>query len=145
MSNYAIGHSVACTDLFLNFPVQKLKISHKEVAKVFSDTYRKDFAAKIFKDCVKLVVKDIVDNNVDFQLPNIGRKKAYLRMLKATGEDFKNAYRKGKWHNIDFIASNFTGYQIGFVRDYEGKMSYTKPVYINKDVIANKVNQGVQY
>jgi len=31
-------------------------------------------------------------------------------MKKTSGKDFKNAFKNGKWKDIDFLSSNFTGY-----------------------------------
>jgi hypothetical protein len=31
-------------------------------------------------------------------------------MNKTQGKDFKNAFKKGKWRDVDFLTSNFTGY-----------------------------------
>jgi hypothetical protein len=31
-------------------------------------------------------------------------------MQRTTGEDFKKAFKRGKWRDVDFITSNFSGY-----------------------------------
>jgi hypothetical protein len=31
-------------------------------------------------------------------------------MKRTEGDDFKNAFRRGKWRDVDFITSNFCGY-----------------------------------
>jgi hypothetical protein len=31
-------------------------------------------------------------------------------MKRTEGDDFKKAFRRGKWRDVDFIASNFCGY-----------------------------------
>jgi hypothetical protein len=43
-------------------------------------------------------------------LPNVVSNEAYLYMKKTSGEQFKRAFKKGKWRDVDFLASNFTGY-----------------------------------
>jgi hypothetical protein len=31
-------------------------------------------------------------------------------MKRTEGDDFKKAFRRGKWRDVDFIVSNFCGY-----------------------------------
>jgi hypothetical protein len=31
-------------------------------------------------------------------------------MNKVSGNSFKNAFKNGKWRDVDFLTSNFTGY-----------------------------------
>jgi hypothetical protein len=31
-------------------------------------------------------------------------------MKKTCGNDFKKAFKKGKWNDVHFLISNFTGY-----------------------------------
>jgi hypothetical protein len=33
-------------------------------------------------------------------------------MNRTQGDKFKKAFKNGKWRDVDFIASNFSGYQL---------------------------------
>ncbi|MEE0967443.1 MAG: hypothetical protein U0L85_10415 [Bacilli bacterium] len=59
---------------------------------------------------VEMVVDDIIDNNTHFKFPGIGRTQAYMYMKRTDGKDFKKAFKNGKWNDVDFITSNFSGY-----------------------------------
>ena len=57
-----------------------------------------------------LIVEDIIENNTHFLLPTLGTNEAYLYMNKTSGNNFKKAVKHGKWRDVDFLTSNFTGY-----------------------------------
>ena len=60
----------------------------------------------------------------------------------------KKAFRNGKWNDIDFITSNFSGYQLGLIMESKKRTNREKPIYIaskDKDRITEYTNQGKQY
>ena len=114
-----MGHCFTGKDLFDNFPVEKLKMTKEQCVSTYSDGNKRDLAASIFTRSVQMVVDDIIDNNVDFKFPGIGRTQAYMRMKRTEGNKFKKAFRNGKWRDVDFMTSNFSGYQISL--DMESK------------------------
>ena len=66
--NFALGHAFNLKHLFENFDLKRLKISCKDCQDILGYTRHRDvLAAQIFKDSVKLVIKDIIDNNVTFE------------------------------------------------------------------------------
>lgn len=144
MENLALGHACSVYDLFVNFPDKKFKLT-KSKQSVY---YRKQKAASIFLTCVKLVIQDIIDNNIQFKLPPLGNCQSYIQMEQFRGKDFKNLFKAGKWKDIDFLATNFTGYQIAYfikskVRPDRKKLIYLSSKY-NKQ-ITEKVNNGFTY
>ena len=146
--NYAIGHCFTGKDLFNNFPVNKLKMSKEQCVATYPDGSKRDLAASIFTRSVQMVVDDIINNNVDFKFPTLGQTQAYLRMKRTTGQNFKKAFKNGKWNDVDFLTSNFSGYQI--VLDMESKKRTTrqKDIYLSpkdRDRITENTNLGKQY
>ena len=146
--NYAMGHCFTGKDLFNNFPVNKLKMSKEQCVATYSDGSKRDLAASIFTRSVQRVVDDIINNNVDFKFPTLGQTQAYLRMKRTTGQNFKKAFKNGKWNDVDFLTSNFSGYQI--VLDMESKKRTTrqKDIYLSpkdRDRITENTNLGKQY
>ena len=146
--NYAMGHCFTGKDLFNNFPVNKLKMSKEQCVATYPDGSKRDLAASIFTRSVQMVVDDIINNNVDFKFPTLGQTQAYLRMKRTTGQDFKKAFKNGKWNDVDFLTSNFSGYQI--VLDMESKKRTTrqKDIYLSpkdRDRITENTNLGKQY
>ena len=146
--NYAMGHCFTGKDIFNNFPVNKLKMSKEQCIATYPDGSKRDLAASIFTRSVQMVVDDIINNNVDFKFPTLGQTQAYLRMKRTTGQNFKKAFKNGKWNDVDFLTSNFSGYQI--VLDMESKKRTTrqKDIYLSpkdRDRITENTNLGKQY
>ena len=146
--NYAMGHCFTGKDLFNNFPVNKLKMSKEQCVATYPDGSKRDLAASIFTRSVQMVIDDIINNNVDFKFPTLGQTQAYLRMKRTTGQNFKKAFKNGKWNDVDFLTSNFSGYQI--VLDMESKKRTTrqKDIYLSpkdRDRITENTNLGKQY
>ena len=146
--NYAMGHCFTGKDLFNNFPVNKLKMSKEQCIATYPDGSKRDLAASIFTRSVQIVIDDIINNNVDFKFPTLGQTQAYLRMKRTTGQNFKKAFKNGKWNDVDFLTSNFSGYQI--VLDMESKKRTTrqKDIYLSpkdRDRITENTNLGKQY
>lgn len=148
MENLAIGHAFSLRNIFMNFPVEKLKMTVKQCKDIFSDGNKRDLAAAIFARSVEIIVNDIIENNNYFKLPTQGKSQAYLGMRRTTGEKFKKAFKRGKWRDVDFIMSNFTGYQLELKMDSGRRLPKSKPIYISekyKQKITDYTNQGKQY
>ena len=95
-----------------------------------------------------MVVDDIIDNNVDFKFPGIGRTQAYMRMKRTDGKKFKKAFKNGKWNDVDFLTSNFSGYQISLDMESKKRTSRQKDIYLSpkdRDRITENTNLGKQY
>ena len=142
--NYSIGCAFNMNELFMNFPFKKLKLTCEDCRKINGDSHRDVLVKQVFRECLKLVLNDIIDNNVTFNLPT-GAKKCNMHMKRVRGESFKNLRRAGKWRDVDILESNFTGYEIGFYM--YGKVSpRIKNIYVNKalkDRITANTNRGM--
>ena len=143
-----MGHAFNSKDLFMNFPVEKLKMSKQNCIDVYSDGNKRDLAASIFMKSVQMVVNDIIDNNIHFKFPGLGRTQAYMFMKRLEDKEFKKAFRNGKWNDVDFIMSNFCGYQLALSIESEKRLPREKPIYLSakdKQRITDNTNNGKQY
>jgi hypothetical protein len=145
---FAMGHTFSAQDIFHNFPIKKLKMDYDTVKKIYSDGDKRSLSASIFMKGMQLIVEDIIENNVHFLLPTLGNNEAYLYMKKTSGNDFKNAFKKGKWGDVDFLTSNFTGYQLALSVKSNKRPEKEKLVYLgykHKDRITELTNEGKRY
>lgn len=145
--NYSLGCAFSTDDLFMNFPFQKLKITCKECYSIIGNNHRDILVKRIFKESIKLVINDIIDNNITFWLPLTGGKKCCIKMKRTEGEEFKNLRKAGKWKDIDIVQSMFSGYDIKFFMLGQ-RTPRIKTVYLNKELrnkISHNINKGMQY
>lgn len=94
-----------------------------------------------------LIFLDIIKNNVTFEFPMTGGYGASIYVKCFQDDDFKRLYAGGKFLGIDFIASEFKGYQIFYQWRCYNRIK-EKPIYINnklKNWFYANVNQGKQY
>lgn len=146
--HYAIGHAFSSHDLFMNFPVEKLKMTTQQCKEIYSDGNKRDLAASIFIKSMQIVIDDIINNNVHFKLPGIGKTQSYIYMNRIHGKQFKKAFKNGKYRDIDFLMSNFSGYQLMFEMCNTKKITRYKPIYLSKkdkQRITDNTNSGKQY
>ena len=69
-------------------------------------------------------------------------------MKKTQGSDFKKAFKRGKWNDIDFLTSNFTGYQLALSVQSPKRPKKEKSIYLgykHKDRITELTNEGKRY
>ena len=146
--NFAMGHTFSSQELFHNFPIDKLKMDYNTVKKIYSDGDKRSLSASIFNKGMQLIVEDIIENNVHFMLPTTGSNEAYLYMKKTSGDNFKKAVRRGKWRDVDFLSSNFSGYQLALSIKSKKRPEKEKPIYLgykHKDRITELTNEGKRY
>lgn len=145
--NYSLGCSFTLDEVLANFPCKKLHISCQQCKDLIGDPHRITLVKKIFRESVKIVILDIIHNNVTFWLPLTGNKKCNIHMRRVQGEEFKNMRKAGKWKDVDIVQSMFSGYEIGFF--LLGKRTpRVKTVYINNElrsIITQNTNKGFQY
>lgn len=146
--NYATGCAFNLDDLFMNLDKSKLKITSILCDKLVHDRHKDALIRQIFKESVKLIFKDILDNNVTFELPT-GSRKSDIHVQRYSNDDFAAGRRNGKWKDIDFLKSYFTGYQLILTMyGRHGGMSRIKPIYLDKkykQILTDYTNDGKQY
>lgn len=142
----ATGYAFNLEDLFYNFNVRRLKITSGQCEKLYGDRHKTALCAKVMRESMKIILDDILENNVTFELPT-GRKKADIHMKTVTGEDFKKARQNGGFKGIDFLKSYFTGYRPCFYM-YSNNRTRVKPIHMSVDYtkrLADKINNGMKY
>ena len=125
--------------IFDNFQFKKLKVTCKECEIINNNPHRDVLVKKIFRECFKLVIEDIINNNATFWLPT-GSRKSCLKMKRVQGNAFKNLRKAGKWKDVDFLKSNFIGHEIGFFM-YGNRTPRTKNVYVSPNY-KNKITEN---
>ena len=148
-SDFYFGHCLNTTQLFLTFPLKKLRFKFRDLVEDpdIKELQRRQLCANIFRESVKLVINDIVDNDAQFLLPG-ELYKSYLKMKVFEKKDFLKVRSKySKFSNIDPYASNFRGYQI-YLFMKKGERTIEKPIYVShtiRDKIVEYTNNGKQY
>ena len=144
--NYAVGHSFNVDEMFMNFPYKKLKLTCEDCKRINRNKDRDALVKKIFRDSVKVILNDIIDNNVTFILPT-NKGIADIHVRRTYGEDFKKARKRGKWKNVDFLSSNFSGNELVLSMKHN-VFSKEKIIYVDKNLkskITENTNNGMQY
>lgn len=144
--NYATGHALNAEELFLNFPTKKLKMTAKECEEIIGNRHKEKIAEDVFKACVSMVIEDIINNNVTFELPTRA-KKTTLKMKRYDRDEFIECRQNGKFQNVSFLDSNFTAYQMAFQFQNAGVFR-EKLIYLDsrhRDEITKNTNNGKSY
>lgn len=144
---FALGCGFSVNEILENLPYKKLKISCKECYEAIGDNHRQVLASRVFRKSFNLIIEDIIERNVTFWLPVNGTRQCNMHMNRVTGEEFKKLRRAGKWQDVDFIKSNFSGYRIGFYM-LGNRTPRVKTVYVGRqlrDLITKYTNEGKQY
>lgn len=145
--NYSLGCSFTLKEMLFNFPYKKLKMTCEDCKQITGDAHRDMMIKRIFKYCLKLILEDIIENNITFIFPLTGTKKCIMRMKRITGDEFKRLRKSGKWKNLDFVKSMFSGFEIKLFL-LGNRTPRIKTVYLNKSYrerIIENVNNGMQY
>lgn len=138
-----LGHACNLDNLFLTAPLSyigKLKTKAKKIA-----LYK-----KIFKAGLHLIIDDIIKNNTTFIFPKFSKVRGELHIEGTFGREFREGRKMGRFKGVDFLESNFSGYQIYMYLKYKGDSFFYKkiPVYIGKeqkDKLLEQVNSGRPY
>lgn len=145
--NWSTGCAFSTDDLFMNFPYKKLEITCEQCKSITGDNHRDTLVKKVFKESLKLVLDDIIENNITFWLPLTGNRKCNIHMKRVQGDEFKNLRRGGKWKDVDIVKSMFSGYELRLFM-LGNRTPRVKTVYLNKEFrerIDAYTNSGKQY
>lgn len=146
MTRYALGCAFKLSDVFMNFPFKKLEITCKQCQLINNDNHRDILVKQIFRECVRIVIEDVIENNITFWLPT-GSRKSCIKMQRFKGKAFKAFRKGGKWKDVDILESMFSGYQLSFFM-YGNRTPRSKFIYVNKkykDRITEKTNARFSY
>lgn len=143
--NYATGYAFNVYEMLYEFNCKKLKLTTKGCKELISTPDRKYMVSKVFVQSVKLILEDIIYNNATFRLPTATECYFYLKPFR--NEQFVKFRRMGRWREVDFIETNYTGYQLTF-KYKSGKLMLEKPIYLcpkYRDAIVEHINNGQMY
>ena len=142
----ATGAAFNIDEILMNFPYKKLSITCQKCKEITGDPHRNILVKQILRECVRVILNDVIDNNVTFWLPT-GAKKCNIHMKRVDGEAFKNLRKAGKWKDVNLFSSSFTGYELGLFM-YGVRDPRVKTIYVNKslkDKITQNTNNRMQY
>lgn len=136
---WATSYALTAKDLYTKFPYKRLKTNIKQLPNGSSQA---QLLAQVFRYFFYLVIKDIIENKTTFRFPRSYR--AFLEMLSVSGDEFVKARQNGKFQDVDFLTSDFTGYHLG-LRYNTRYGKWTKALHVSekyKDRITELTNQG---
>ena len=141
------GYCFTSKDLLETLNKKELNITTKMYKEYKADTLS-EFCAQILTYFFYLVILDIIENNVTFVFSlNSQVRSATLGVKCFENEVFQKQYAAGRFIGIDFLASNFKGYQL-YMFYKKGTQWKEKPMFINKklkDLFYEKINNGMVY
>lgn len=144
---YRTGYCFTSKDLLETLNKKELNITTKMYKEYKADTLA-EFCAQILTYFFYLVVLDIIENNATFVFSlNSQVRSATLAVKCFEGEVFQKQYTVGRFAGIDFLQSNFKGYQL-YIFYKKGMQWREKPIFINKklkDLFYEKINNGMVY
>lgn len=143
---WPLGWACNLNDIFVRFPYEKCK---SLIAK--TKALKRQKVKQVFRECINQILTDITINNDTFVSPKMKYYGGELHMEPIMGKEFMDLRKKGKFSQVDFLESNFTGYQMYLY--IKGKrdnfLSRRKfPVYVSKffrDNINKRTNAGKSY
>lgn len=148
MKHYALGWACNLNDIFVRFPYEKCK---NLIKKYRTKKLQRQKIKQVFRTGAEVILNDIIENNATFQLPTLGYYGGEIHFEPVTGSEFERLRAKGKFSNIDFLETIFTGYQLylflhGKRDNFLARRKY--PIYISnfyKDKLADYANSGKTY
>lgn len=144
---YALGYAITGPQLFLPFNNKRIKTKRNDIKKLVKSEHKEYLANMIFADALQLIMDDIIKNSNTFDFKLNQGKIAEIYIKGFSDEEFLKRRKRGLWKEIDYLNTNFTGYQPMF--KYQ-KAGYTveKPIHLDKKrklQIAENVNNGKSY
>lgn len=133
------SYSLTPDQLYYGFPTKKY--TKRKLPLKYVNHYRPLYG-EMFRYFFYLVIKDIIFNKITFKLPP--GTNGYLEMCSVTGDAFMKARLNGAFQDVDYLASNFTGYKLQ-LRFKTRFGSWKKHIYVNrrfKDEITRRTNLG---
>ena len=98
MKNWAIGWACNLNDLFVRFPYEKYKTFRN-----WTKVKKLQLVKRVFTESVKIIMNDIIENNVSFRLPSLGYRGGEIHMEGVRDSEFERARKNGKFKNVDFV------------------------------------------
>ena len=148
MKHFALGWACNLNDIFVRFPYEKFKSLMKNYK---TKQLRRQKVKQVFREGTQQILNDIIENNTTFKIQGVGYQGGEIHMEAIRGSDFEKVRKNGKFRNIDFLESLFTGYQMYlYIHGKSDNFLHRKkyPIYVNKilrDKLAKYTNEGKVY
>ncbi len=148
MKHFAIGWACNLNDIFVRFPYEKCKSLVKNFK---TKQLRRQKIKQVFREGVQQILDDIIENNATFKIQGVGYQGGEIHMEAITGSEFERVRKNGKFKDVDFLESLFTGYQMYlYIHGKSDNFLHRKkyPIYVNKflrDKITKYTNEGKVY
>lgn len=140
------NHGLTAGELYTNTPKHIIDKPWRWMIKHYGhSSSHNDAIADPFRYCFGLILNKIIDEKVRFKFPY--NTDAYIDFDIITGDKFIKQRQNGRFQEIDFVESDFTGY---FLNYYYNTKSYQRaiPIYIGgelKQKFLNGINSGEKY
>jgi hypothetical protein len=140
------NHGLTIQELYTNTPKKIIDRKWRWfVARGGSRNSYEDVISDPFKFCINLVINRVIDERVRFKIPTIG--ESYLDFEIVNEDKFEEHRQYGRFQEIDFINSDFTGYTIRYFINTKGcRRSFQ--LYLGgelKEKFLNKINEGIKF
>ena len=140
------NHGLTAGELYTNTPKRIIDKGWRWMNDRYgwTETYE-DAIADPFKYCFSLILNKVIDERVRFKIPS--KTEAYIDFEIVSEDKFREQRQNGRFSEIDFIESDFTGY---FMNYYYKTKAYQKamPIYLGGDLkrkFLEGINSGVKY
>ena len=139
------NHGLTAGEIYSNTPKKIIDKKWRWMISRYgwTDSYE-NAIAEPFKYCLSLILNRVIDDKVRFKIPG---QDAYIDFEIVQGDKFIEQRQNGRFSEIDFIESDFTGY---FLNYYFKAKAYQKviPIYIGgelKKKFLDGINSGIKY
>ena len=143
--HWATSYALKANELYTSFPTKRyMTMKAKELPPRFQGDFKILFG-EMFRYFMYLVIKDIIENQVTFKLPPMKGGNCWIEMVPVSGEEFTKARQNGAFQDVDFLISDFTGYQLTY-RKSNRYGHWRKRIHVSgkyRDKITELTNKGV--
>ena len=146
LMRWLFNHGLTPEELYTNTPKKIINRKRTWFIKNYGSTQSyEDAISAPFKYCFGLIMNKIIDDRVRFKVPV--NWEAYIDFEIVTEDKFIKCRQNGRFQDIDFIESDFTGYAL---RYYFTAKTYQKhyQVYLGGDLkkkFIKGINSGIKY
>ena len=116
--------------------------------KIKTKQQRRAKVKNVFMEGLRLILDDIIEKNATFKTPGIGYQGGEIHLESIKGSEFERLRINGKFSDIDFLESLFTGYQMYlYVHGKRDNFLHRRkfPIYLGKvlkDKLTKYTNEG---
>lgn len=140
------NHGITASELYTNTPKKVIDRKWKWFLERYGSTNSYEEAiSDPFKYCFALVLNRVIDERVRFKIPY--SLNGYIDFEIVLEDNFIKHRQNGRFQDIDFVESDFTGYAMRYYFDTQSyQRSYQ--IYIGGDLkkkFIEGINSGIKY